>query len=164
MTKRSQILLSLALVIAAAAVVTTYAITTDNGTVGAEAGHEHGALAATGDEAKPVMLDPESARRIGVTYAVAAFKPFRRTVSVTVSPTLYCAIRPASVWSPSIRVPLILRIISSALTPDFSAGEFGMTAGPSLDPRTSAPYSTGSFCFFATSGVIKIYRTPKNGA
>ena len=81
MTKRNQILLSLALVIAAAAVVTAYTLMADEGTAAAAAGHEHGAVAAAGDEAKPVMLDPESARRIGVTYAVAAFKPFRRTMS-----------------------------------------------------------------------------------
>jgi multidrug efflux pump subunit AcrA (membrane-fusion protein) len=81
MTKRNQILLSLALVIAAAAVVTAYTLTADGGTAAAAAGHEHDAVAAAGDEANPVMLDPESARRIGVTYAVAAFKPFRRTMS-----------------------------------------------------------------------------------
>lgn len=39
------------------------------------AGHNHGASATTPAEARPVSLDVETARRIGVTYAVAKREP-----------------------------------------------------------------------------------------
>jgi Cu(I)/Ag(I) efflux system membrane fusion protein len=70
MNTRNQIILALALVLAAAAFVGV-----QNMAGGAQeteddpmAGHDHSAMAAA-DEAQPVTLAPEAERRIGVTYA-----------------------------------------------------------------------------------------------
>lgn len=82
MKKRTQAVLSLGLITAAAAVVLLVSARSGDRPVETAAGHDHAAMAAgTGTDARPVMLDPEAARRIGVTYAMAAVKPFRRTIS-----------------------------------------------------------------------------------
>ncbi len=83
MSTRKQILLSIAVVVAAIAVVGAVAITQrGEPTIQAEAGgHDHAAMVAGGDAGRPVRLDAEGARRIGVTYATATRKPFLRTVS-----------------------------------------------------------------------------------
>ena len=83
MNTRKQVVLSLGLVVAAAGVVGAYSIG-GKGEVAQSAGaegHDHAAMAAAGGgEARPVRLDAESARRIGVTYAVATVKSLSRTV------------------------------------------------------------------------------------
>ncbi|MBI4544090.1 MAG: efflux RND transporter periplasmic adaptor subunit [Gemmatimonadetes bacterium] len=83
MSTRRQVFISLAVLAVAGAAVAGYTATTrGQEKSGAAAGHEHAAMAgASGDELQPVHLDPEAARRIGVTYAVAQRKPFRRTVA-----------------------------------------------------------------------------------
>ncbi|MGD8277212.1 MAG: efflux RND transporter periplasmic adaptor subunit [Gemmatimonadota bacterium] len=82
MTKRTQIVVSLGMVLAAAVIVTTYTLKAEDRAVTAAAGHDHSTMGASAaSEARPVMLDPESERRIGVTFATAALKPSRRTVS-----------------------------------------------------------------------------------
>jgi len=52
------------------AAVAGVAYTTRGANVPGAAGHDHGATAA-GDSARSVLLTPDQARRIGVTYAVA---------------------------------------------------------------------------------------------
>ncbi len=80
MSKRMQFVYSVALVAAAALVVVVYArISRQEGPEAAMKGHAHGAVAGH-DVARQVRLDPESARRIGVTYAAAVLKPLDRTV------------------------------------------------------------------------------------
>ncbi len=71
MRNRLQILLALALVLGATGVVALMGIGGDQatGTAGGMEGHDHSAMAAGGDEAQPVTLSPDGARRIGVTYA-----------------------------------------------------------------------------------------------
>ena len=46
----------------------------------ATSGHNHGATAAGGEAAKPVMLSADEARRIGVTYATAEVGPLSKDV------------------------------------------------------------------------------------
>lgn len=83
MKTRKQIVLSLALVGASLIVVAAFMF------AGGEAkqeegagGHNHAAMtAASGDELRPVRLDTDGARRIGVTYATVMRKPFTRRVS-----------------------------------------------------------------------------------
>jgi RND family efflux transporter MFP subunit len=82
MSTRKQIGLSLSLVALALLVVAGFAF------LGGDAapdqgmeGHNHAAASAGGEELQPVRLDPESARRIGVTYATATMRPFSRSVS-----------------------------------------------------------------------------------
>ncbi len=83
MKTRKQIVLSLALVGASLIVVAAFMF------AGGEAkqeegagGHNHAAMtAASGDELRSVRLDPDGARRIGVTYATVMRKPFTRRVS-----------------------------------------------------------------------------------
>jgi len=83
MSTKRQIVLSLALVAAALGVAGafTFAGKGDPAQEAATEGHQHGAAAGGGDELRPVRLDDESARRIGVTYATATVKPLARTVS-----------------------------------------------------------------------------------
>ena len=57
-----------------AAVVVVYAATRGPKEAVSATGHNHGAVAAA-DSARPVMLSPDDARRIGVTYAVAIVGP-----------------------------------------------------------------------------------------
>lgn len=98
MSTRRQILLAIAVVVVAAAAVAVYAATTGNGEkAGGAGGHAHGAgPAAAGDQLQPVHLEPEAARRIGITYAAAKRKPFRRVVA-TVGNVTYDETRLANV-------------------------------------------------------------------
>jgi len=83
MSARKQIVLSLGLVAVAVGVVGAVALLGRGGTAQEEAmgGRDHAAMAAaTGDEPRPVRLDAESARRIGVTYATATVKPIVRAL------------------------------------------------------------------------------------
>ena len=81
MNTRNQIILALALVLAAAGFVGVQGMA--GGAQEAEddpmAGHDHSAMAAA-DEAQPVTLAPEAARRIGVTYATVTRGSLPRTV------------------------------------------------------------------------------------
>jgi Cu(I)/Ag(I) efflux system membrane fusion protein len=82
MSTRKQIALSLGLVVVALLVVAGFAFmgganaAQDDGMEG----HNHAAATAGGEELQPVRLDPESARRIGVTYATATMRQFSRSV------------------------------------------------------------------------------------
>lgn len=58
----------------AVAIVVAFLLTRGGEEAEAAAGHNHAAAPAA-DAASPVMLDPESARRIGVTYATATAGP-----------------------------------------------------------------------------------------
>lgn len=100
MNTRKQILVSAALVGVALGTVGLYsAIASPETASEAMQGHDHAAMAAgAGGEARPVQLDAEAARRIGVTYATAALKPLRlevRTVgSVTYDETQLVNVNP----------------------------------------------------------------------
>jgi membrane fusion protein, copper/silver efflux system len=95
MTTRNQILFSIGLVAVAAAFV--FVRTGRQAVAETPAqGHDHAAMAAASSEPSPVHLDPESARRIGVTYAVVTNKPFRRSVN-TVGAVTWDETRLASV-------------------------------------------------------------------
>jgi len=71
MNTRNQIILSLAIVLAAAGVVAFSGLGPggQESTGGGMEGHDHSAMSAGAAEAQPVTLSPESADRIGVTYA-----------------------------------------------------------------------------------------------
>lgn len=96
MSKRKQIAISIVLVAVSAAAVAAYSLTQGPANAPSAAGHNHGTMVAGDDAARPVSLDPESARRIGVTYATATIRPFRRTVS-TVGNVAYDETRLANV-------------------------------------------------------------------
>jgi len=83
MSTRKQIGLSLGLVALALILVGGFVYTSrgDAAQEGGMEGHNHAAMTAGGDELKPVRLDPESARRIGVTYATATRRSFAQSVS-----------------------------------------------------------------------------------
>jgi len=83
MNKRKQIVLSLSLVGASLVAVAAFAVVGgDPGTNQMPDGHNHAAMtAASGEALRPVRLDPEEARRIGVTYATATRKPFARDIT-----------------------------------------------------------------------------------
>lgn len=89
MNTRKQLLLSATLVGAALTTVGLYAaIASPGASTRAAQGHDHAAMAAeSSGEARPVRLDGESARRIGVTYATATLRPFRREVRTVGSVT-----------------------------------------------------------------------------
>lgn len=95
---RKQIVVSVAIVAIAGASVAVYALTSDGGSeAGTAAAHNHGA-AASSEKASPVRLDPERARRIGVTYATAEAGPMAsvvRTVgSITYDETRLVTVNP----------------------------------------------------------------------
>lgn len=98
MSTRKQVGLSVGLVALSLLVVAGFAYTgrgdTAQGTVAD--GHDHAAMTAGGDELRPVRLDAESARRIGVTYATATVRPVSRTVT-TVGNVTYDETRLANV-------------------------------------------------------------------
>lgn len=89
MSTKKQILVSAALVGVALGTVGLYsAIASPETASEAMQGHDHAAMAAgAGDEARPVQLDAEAARRIGVTYATATLKPLQREVRTVGSVT-----------------------------------------------------------------------------
>ena len=83
MTTRKQIVLSLGLVGAALGTVAAFTLT-GRGEPEQDAameGHDHGASLGGTGELRPVRLDEEAARRVGVTYATATVKPIARAVS-----------------------------------------------------------------------------------
>jgi len=80
MTTRKQIILSIGLIGVAAAFVLVKAVR-QAPAAPSDQEQDHAAMARTSSEPGPVHLDAESARRIGVTYAVATMKPFRRVVN-----------------------------------------------------------------------------------
>jgi Cu(I)/Ag(I) efflux system membrane fusion protein len=85
MTTRKQVLISAGIVGAAGVVLAAFAARGSAGGKGAGGmgGHDHAAmLAAGGDELRPVRLDPEGARRIGITFAEVEFGPLLGTVRV----------------------------------------------------------------------------------
>jgi Cu(I)/Ag(I) efflux system membrane fusion protein len=100
MNTRRQILVSAAVVGLALGTVGLYVVLApDEGAGTGAGGHDHAAMASTGGaEARPVRLDAEAARRIGVTYAVAERKPFRGVVqtvgSVTYDETRLATVNP----------------------------------------------------------------------
>ncbi|MFS8637436.1 MAG: efflux RND transporter periplasmic adaptor subunit [Gemmatimonadota bacterium] len=77
MTTRRQIWISAGIVGAAAIALAIHTAMDPTGeAVGGMEGHDHAAMAASGgDELRPVRLDAESARRIGITFAEAAHGP-----------------------------------------------------------------------------------------
>ncbi len=86
-------------VVAAAVALAWWATRADEGSPAAAGGHDHAAMAAaSGDSARPVSLDAEQSRRIGVTYAVATVGPLGREVrtvgQVTADETRLHAIAP----------------------------------------------------------------------
>jgi Cu(I)/Ag(I) efflux system membrane fusion protein len=83
MTARRQVLVSVVIIGTALAVLAAVSLRGNDGAV-VEAepqAHDHAAMAAAAGEVQPVTLDPESARRIGVTYATAMLRPFARTIA-----------------------------------------------------------------------------------
>lgn len=96
MKTRNQIFFSIGIVTVAAAFVTLKS-GRQSDTPPAVQGHDHNAMAQASTETQtPVHLDAESARRIGVTYAVVTMKPFRRAVN-TVGAVTWDETRLASV-------------------------------------------------------------------
>lgn len=88
MSTRWQAVLSAAVVLMAGGTVAAYAAFGEGGPGPQEMeGHVHGAGPAAGDELRPVHLDPDQERRIGVTYAVAELKPVERTVRTVATVT-----------------------------------------------------------------------------
>jgi Cu(I)/Ag(I) efflux system membrane fusion protein len=88
MNTRKQILISAALLGVALATAGLYGALASPRDGGEDEGHDQvsGQTAADG-EARPIELTVEAARRIGVTYATAALKPFRREARLVGSVT-----------------------------------------------------------------------------
>jgi Cu(I)/Ag(I) efflux system membrane fusion protein len=97
MNVRKQILLGVGIVLVSVAVV---AIKLGTGgereAAAAVQGHDHAAMSAGGDEQKPVRLDAEGARRIGVTYATVVLEKLPLSVQ-TVGTVAYDETRLATV-------------------------------------------------------------------
>lgn len=98
MNTRRQAAVSAAILGAAVLVVGGYALLGGGRDAAASSGgHNHGAAAAAGD-ARPVRLDAEAARRIGVTYATAQLRPVRASIqtvgSVTYDETRLATVNP----------------------------------------------------------------------
>ena len=93
-----QILLSIGMVAVALAIVSSYALLggADEPQVTTAGSEDHAAMAMGGGEARPVRLDAEGARRIGVTYASAQVRTTSREVS-TVGNVTYDETRLANV-------------------------------------------------------------------
>lgn len=88
MSTRWQAVLSAAVVLMAGGTVGAYVFFGEGGPGPQEMeGHVHGAGPAAGDELRPVHLDPDRERRIGVTYAVAELKEVERTVRTVATVT-----------------------------------------------------------------------------
>lgn len=89
MNTRTQIVLSVSLV-AVAALVLVVGLRRGGAPQAADSmeGHDHAAMSATSGEPKPVVLDGEAARRIGVAYATVERKILTRYVS-TVGNVVY---------------------------------------------------------------------------
>lgn len=101
MNTKRQLLVSAAVVglgLASVAAYNVLATPADAGTGGG--GHNHGSSAAGADQARPVRLDAEAARRVGVTFATAEVRPLRQTVQ-TVGTVTYDETR-VTVFNPKI--------------------------------------------------------------
>ncbi len=97
MSTRKQLGLSVGVVALALAAVAVYAFSGQGDTTPQAAMEGHNHAAAAGDVGfRPVSLDTEAARRIGVTYAAAVRRPVARTVS-TVGNVTYDETRLANV-------------------------------------------------------------------
>ncbi|MDX1623825.1 MAG: efflux RND transporter periplasmic adaptor subunit [Gemmatimonadota bacterium] len=101
MSTKKQILVSVAIVLAAGAVVafTSLGRGDDSASGGGMEGHDHAAMSGGGeDEKSPVRLAADAARRIGVKYAVAERKFVERSVetvgSVTYDETRIAEVNP----------------------------------------------------------------------
>jgi hypothetical protein len=82
MKTRNQIILAIALVLVAVGTVALRSIggEAQDATADPMEGHDHSAMAAGGDEAQPVTLSADAARRIGVTYATVTRGPLALTI------------------------------------------------------------------------------------
>jgi membrane fusion protein, copper/silver efflux system len=81
MTKRRDLAVGAALVVAALAVVATQLRTSDTTDMQATAGgHDHGAISAGSGDLSPVALDDEGARRIGVALSTVELRPLPLSV------------------------------------------------------------------------------------
>jgi Cu(I)/Ag(I) efflux system membrane fusion protein len=80
MSNRKQILIAGGLIVLALGVVGVYALATQDAQAEAAGGHNHAAMAGGSGDAKPVSLDAEGARRIGVSYATVESGPLTRVV------------------------------------------------------------------------------------
>lgn len=90
MSPKKQILVSVALVVAAGLVVAFVSLGRgdDSAVGGGMEGHNHAAMSGGGgDERNPVRLDADAARRIGVKYAVAERKVVDRSIETVGSVT-----------------------------------------------------------------------------
>lgn len=97
MNTRKQIVLSLFLVVAALAVVVVRLRSGEAAVAqGAEGGHDHAAMTAGAADQKPVVLDAEGARRIGVTFATVEMRELPAVVR-TVGTVAYDETRLATV-------------------------------------------------------------------
>ncbi|HEY0305978.1 MAG TPA: efflux RND transporter periplasmic adaptor subunit [Longimicrobiales bacterium] len=93
---RKQLMVSAAILVVAGATVALYAARDGNRAAQTNAtGHDHGAQRVA-DQANPVRLDPERARRIGITYATAVTGPMASVVR-TVGAVTYDETRLVSV-------------------------------------------------------------------
>lgn len=79
-TIRKQVLISGGMIVLALSVVGAYAATRPDEEAGAAGGHNHAAMGGGTGDAKPVTLDAESARRIGVSYVTVEAGPMTRVV------------------------------------------------------------------------------------
>ena len=80
MRNRKQVLISGGMIVLALSVVGAYAATRPDEQAGAAGGHNHAAMGGGTGDAKPVTLDAESARRIGVSYVTVEAGPMTRVV------------------------------------------------------------------------------------
>lgn len=86
-TPKKQWIVSIALIAGALGVVGFFALRGSDPEDEGGAGHDHAAMAASTGQANPVVLDAESARRIGVAYATVESGPLGRTVRTVGSVT-----------------------------------------------------------------------------
>ncbi len=82
MSTRNQIILAATLVIFSIGIVAVFTLGGESEPTAQETmeGHDHSAMVAGGDEAQPVSLDADAARRIGVTYATVTLGTLQQTV------------------------------------------------------------------------------------
>jgi len=87
MNNRGQLLISGALIALALGTVGVYVKLRPGGEEAVATGHNHAAMGGGTGDAKPITLDAESARRIGVAYATVDSGPMMRTVRTVGSVT-----------------------------------------------------------------------------
>jgi Cu(I)/Ag(I) efflux system membrane fusion protein len=100
MNTRTQIIVALIIVLGATGAVIVFS-RGDSGAPQADAGmegHDHSAMSAGSDQSQPVSLDPDAARKIGVSFATVTRGTLPRTVrtvgSVTFDETRVTAVSP----------------------------------------------------------------------